>query len=118
MSSLILSGSSSLSVWLPFIQGQALFAQSKQRRLRRGLAHERIVAEERYDPLIHASPRDWGKTPVFLALDTRVLWEKLCGLRLSVIYPGRAIPVAWKVIKHQSSSMAFELYGPWIQQAA
>jgi len=33
---------------------------------------------------------------LYLSLDTTMLWDKFCVIRLSVVYRGRAIPVIWR----------------------
>ena len=45
-----------------------------------------------------------------MALDTSLLWNQYCLIRLSVVYRGRAVPVVWEVIAHRSSSVPHEAY--------
>jgi hypothetical protein len=45
-----------------------------------------------------------------LALDTSRLWNQYCLVRLSVVYRGRAVPIAWEVIDHGSSSVTHAAY--------
>ena len=42
------------------------------------------------------------------ALDTSMLWNTYCLIRLSVIYRGRAVPFGWRVIEHGSAAVSFE----------
>lgn len=42
-----------------------------------------------------------------LALDTSLLWQQYCLIQVALIYRGRAVPIVWKVIKHESSSVAY-----------
>ncbi len=37
---------------------------------------------------------------------------------MSVLYRGRAVPVVWQVLAHESSSVAFEVYRPLLEKAA
>jgi hypothetical protein len=39
-----------------------------------------------------------------------MLREKACAVRISMIYLGRAIPIAWSVLEHKSSSVKFADY--------
>jgi hypothetical protein len=52
----------------------------------------------------------WQETVLYLSLDTTMLWNEYCIIRVSVIYRGRAVPVVWRVLAHQSSSVAFAEY--------
>jgi hypothetical protein len=47
---------------------------------------------------------------LYLALDTSLLWNQYCLIRLSVVYRGRAVPVVWEVIEHGSSSVTHATY--------
>jgi len=63
-----------------------------------------------YGPLIKQALREWGTPTVYLALDTSMLWNQYCLIRLSVVYRGRAVPVVWEVIEHGSSSVTHAAY--------
>jgi hypothetical protein len=99
-----------LTAWVPFVQGRAQYAQSTQRRFRRWLANRRIEVAPQYGPLIQQALQDWGTHALYLALDTSMLWNQYCLIRLSVVYRGRAVPVVWEVMEHGSSSVTHEAY--------
>jgi Transposase DDE domain len=99
-----------LTAWVPFVQGRAQYAQSTQRRFRRWLANRRIEVAPLYRPLIEQALQDWGTHTLYLALDTSLLWNQYCLIRLSVVYRGRAVPVVWEVIEHGSSSVTHAAY--------
>jgi hypothetical protein len=99
-----------LPAWGPFVQGRARYAQSTQRRFRRWLANRRIEVAPLYGPLIEQALQDWGTHTLYLALDTSLLWNQYCLIRLSVVYRGRAVPMVWEVIEHGSSSVSHEAY--------
>lgn len=99
-----------LTAWGPFVQGRARYAQSTQRRFRRWLANGRIEVAPLYGPLIPHALRDWGRQILYLALDTSMLWNQYCLIRLAVVYRGRAVPVVWEVIEHGSSSVSHDAY--------
>ena len=107
---LIKSKTISLPEWAPFVDSRALFAQSTVRRFSRWLHNKKIKTNELYAPIIRDALAEWGEHTLYIALDTSMLWNKLCHIRISVIYRGRAIPLVWKTIKHKSSTVAFEKY--------
>ena len=104
-----------LTAWIPFVQGRARYAQSTQRRFRRGLANRRVEVQPLYGPLIQQALREGGTHTLYLALDTSMLWNQYCLIRLSLGYRGRAVPVVWEVIEHGSSSVAHEAYAALLE---
>jgi hypothetical protein len=107
---LIQAGCVSLTAWVPFVTGRARYAQSTQRRFARWLQNGRVEVHTLYAPLIQEALASWGKPTLYLALDTSMLWNQYCVIRISVIYRGRAVPVVWQVLEHGSSSVAYEAY--------
>ncbi len=99
-----------LTAWTPFVQGRAQYAQSTQRRFRRWLGNRRIEVAPLYGPLIQQALQEWGRHTLYLALDTSMLWNQYCLMRLAVVYRGRAVPLVWEVIEHGSSSVSHETY--------
>jgi Transposase DDE domain len=99
-----------LTAWVPFVQGRARYAQSTQRRFRRWLGNRRIEVAPLYGPLLAQGLREWGTHTLYLALDTSLLWNQYCLIRLSLVYRGRAVPVVWEVIEHGSSSVTHAAY--------
>ena len=107
-----------LDAWVPYVHSRATYAQSTVRRFRRWLNNERIQVHHLYGPLIQQALAEWGEYVLYLALDTSLLWDKYCMVRISVIYRGRAIPIVWQVLEHGSSSVAYEVYRSLLGQAA
>ncbi len=107
---LIQAGGVSLTAWVPFVTGRARYAQSTQRRFARWLGNPRVEVHSLYAPLIQEALAAWGKHTVYLALDTTMLWNRYCVIRISLIYRGRAVPLGWEVLEHGSSSVAYETY--------
>ena len=62
--------------------------------------------------------RSWGEACLYLSLDLSLYWEEYCLVRLSVVYRGRALPIIWRVLKHDSASVAFEAYREMLCQGA
>jgi hypothetical protein len=117
MVGLICSKTVSLGVWTPFVVSQAQSAQSLVRRFRRWLDNNRITVEPLYGPLIEQAVVGWVGKRMYVALDTSMLWNTYCLIRLSVIYRGRAVPLAWHVIEHGSAAVSFETYQDVLQEA-
>jgi DDE family transposase len=107
---LMQSGCVSLTAWVPFVSGRARYAQSTQRRFARWLENPRVEVHGLYAPLIQQAVVEWGKHTLYLALDTSMLWNRYCLIRISVVYRGRAVPVVWQVLEHSSSSVTYEAY--------
>lgn len=107
---LIQAGCVSLTAWVPFVTGRARYAQSTQRRFARWLGNPRVEVHTLYAPLIQTALAAWGNHTWYLALDTTMLWNRYCIIRISLIYRGRAVPLVWEVLEHGSSSVAYETY--------
>jgi hypothetical protein len=89
-----------------------------QRCFARWLSNERIQVHQLYAPLIQEALAAWGEATLYLALDTTLLWEQYCMIRVSVIYRGRAVPLIWHVLEHRSAQVAFRAYREVLQRAA
>jgi len=118
MVGLMPSGWISLTAWAPYVVGRAQYAQSTVRRFRRWLDNDKIDASSLYGPLIQQALADWGEHVLYVALDTSMLWNTYCLIRLSVIYRGRAVPLVWCVLKHGSAQVAFDAYQALLDRAA
>src|SRR5262245_9082580 len=105
-----------LTAWAEVVEGQAHFAASRVRRFARWLHQRAIIPMDWYAPVLKAALRDW--TPdsrLYIALDTTVLAPFVL-IRASLIYRGRAIPLAWKALRHASAMVSFEAYQPLLDQ--
>jgi hypothetical protein len=115
---IIKSKTISLPEWAPFVDSRAQYAQSTVRRFSRWLNNKRIKSDELYRPIIRSVLAEWDENTIYLALDTSMLWEQFCHIRISIVYRGRAIPLVWKTIKHHSSSVALDSYQDLLDEAA
>lgn len=115
---LLKSKTINLPEWAAFVDSRAKFAQSTVRRFSRWLHNEHIEVNKLYAPIIQTSLISWQKAVVYIALDTSMLWDEFCHIRLSIIYRGRAVPLVWKTIRHASSTVDFETYKDLLLQAA
>jgi hypothetical protein len=117
MVGLIHSKTISLGAWVPFVISRAQYAQSIVRRFSRWLDNNRIQVEPLYGPLIQKALVGWVGKRVYVALDTSMLWNTYCLIRLSVIYRGRAVPLGWRVLKHGSATVSLEMYTELLDEA-
>jgi len=117
MVGLIHSKTISLGAWVPFVISRAQYAQSIVRRFSRWLDNNRIQVEPLYGPLIQKALVGWVGKRVYVALDTSMLWNTYCLIRLSVIYRGRAVPLGWRVLKHGSATVSLEMYKELLDEA-
>jgi Transposase DDE domain len=115
---LIHSGWISLTAWAPYVVSRACYAQSTVRRFRRWLDNDKIDVLSLYRPLMQQALAEWGEQALYVALDTSMLWDTYCLIRLSVIYRGRAVPLVWCVLKHGSAQVSFDAYKELLEQAA
>ena len=118
MVGLIHAGSSSLSAWAPYVVSRAQYAQSTVRRFRRWLDNDKIDVLSLYGPFMQQAVAAWGEQALYVALDTSMLWNTYCLVRLAVIYRGRAVPLVWCVLQHGSAQVAFEVYRDLLERAA
>lgn len=106
-----------LTHWGVHSQTRAVYAQSRQRRFRRWLDNPRIDVMGLYQLMIRAALADWGDHRLYLSLDTRMVWNKFCIVWLTVNYRGRAVPLAWQVVKQASSTVRLRVIQTVLRQA-
>ncbi len=117
MTGLICSKTVNLGAWAPFVVSRARYAQSTVRRFSRWLSNNRIKFEPLYGPLIETALVGWFGKKLYVALDTSMLWNTYCLIRLSVVYRGRAVPLVWRVIEHGSSAVSYDTYKALLDEA-
>jgi hypothetical protein len=110
MVGLIAEGKVNLTKWIDHVCSKAQIAQSTQRRLSRWVNNPRINPAKLYSPVVKAVFANWQDPAIYLSLDTSMLWDEYCIIRVSVVHLGRAMPVGWRVLKHDSSSVKIAAY--------
>ena len=118
MTGLILSREIGLGAWALYVHSRAHYVASTIRRFRRFLDNDRIDVPRLYAPLLHQALQGWDRGTIYVALDTSMLWNTYCIVRLSLIYRGRAIPLVWLVLEHGSATIAYQDYHTLLDQAA
>jgi len=104
--------------WGEAVISRARKAASHQRRFQRFLKNKRVKPLKLYSPLLKISLDEWSREETFyLALDVSDLKNGYILIRLALVYRGRAIPVSWRVMKHNSASVAYKDYKILLKQA-
>jgi hypothetical protein len=88
-----------------YVKSRAQVAQSHQRRFRRWLSNRRIDVVAAHHALIRQALSEWSAERLDLSLDTTVVWNCFCIVWVGVVYRGRTVPVAWRVVAHSSSTV-------------
>lgn len=88
-----------------YVTSRAQFAQSHQRRFRRWLSNRRIDVVSAHHALVGQALSKWGSERLYLSLDTTVVWNRFCIVWIGVVYRGRTVPVAWRVVAQSSSTV-------------
>lgn len=88
-----------------YVVSRAQIAQSHQRRFRRWLSNRRINITAAHHALIQQALSEWGSERLYLSLDTTVVWNCFCIVWVGVVYRGRTVPVAWRVVAQSSSTV-------------
>ena len=118
MVGLIHSSSISLCAWAPYVVSRARYSQSTVRRFRRWLDNDKIEVHLLYGPLMQQALVGWVEKTLYVALDTSMLWDTYCMVRLCVVYRGRAVPLVWGVMEHGSAMVAYDVYQELLDKAA
>ena len=118
MVGMIQSGWINLTAWAPYVVSRAQYAQSTVRRFRRWLDNDKIDVRALYGPFMQQALAEGGEQALSVALDTSMLWNTYCLVRLSVLYRGQAVPLVWCVLQHGSASVACAVYRDLLERAA
>ncbi len=114
---LLMSKSIHLGQWGLQREGDVL-AASKERQISRWLHNPKLEPTAIYRDFVTASLLPWREQQAVLALDSSVLWSKYVIIRVSLVYRGRALPLAWKVLEHGSASVSFDEYAPVLEEVS
>lgn len=116
---LCLSKKVSLPGWGEAVESRAQQAASRTRRFARWVDNPKVQVQPVYAPLLQAALADWPMMGrAYLALDVSVIkGSPFVLIRVSLIYRGRAIPLAWRVLRHASATVGFTDYKPVLAQA-
>ncbi len=88
-----------------YIHSRAQLAQSHQRRFCRFLDNRRIDIATVHQILTTQALSQWGKKRLYLSLDTTLVWHCFCIVWVGVVYRGRTVVVAWRIVPQASSTV-------------
>jgi hypothetical protein len=88
-----------------YVVSRAQIAQSHQRRFRRWLSNRRIDVASAHHALLRQALAEWCSERLYLSLDTTVVWNCFCIVWVGVVYRGRTVPIAWRVVAQSSSTV-------------
>ena len=100
------------------VVSRATYAQSHQRRFRRWLSNRRIDVAAVHQTLITQSLSQWGNGRIYLSLDTTMVWNCFCIVWVGVVYRGRTVPIAWRIVAQSSSTVRLWTIQRVLRQAA
>jgi len=101
-----------LGAWAEVLEGRAQYAASRVRHFSRWLHHPAISPPQWYKPVLQAALIGWPLDHrLYVALDTTALTPFVL-IRASLVYRGRAIPLAWRALRHTGTQISFEDYQP------
>jgi len=112
----IMEKSVNISKWIAHRVGDAQ-AASKERQFMRWLNNNKINEVHIYRKLARTALADWQGEKIYLALDTSCLWDRFVIVRLAWVYRGRALPLSWLILEHQSATVSFDVYKPILKEA-
>ncbi|TMC17241.1 MAG: hypothetical protein E6J34_18980 [Chloroflexi bacterium] len=105
-----------LSAWTEVAQSRTQNAARRVRRFSRWLHHPSIIPADWYRPVIQAALSDWPVDQrLSVALDTTALTPFVL-IRACLVYRGRAMPLAWRAMRHRSTQVSFQAYQPVLDQ--
>lgn len=99
------------------MDSRAQSAQSHQRRFRRWLSNRRIDVASAHHLLIQQALSGWQHERLYLSLDTTVVWNCFCIVWVGVVFRGRTIPIAWRIVAQSSSTVGFWTIQRLLRQA-
>jgi len=95
-----------LSAWAEVTQSRATLAASRVRRFSRWLHQPALSPSHWYQPVMQATLAAWPPASrLYIALDTTAL-SPFVLIRASLIYRGRALPLAWRAMLRHSTTVA------------
>jgi Transposase DDE domain len=110
VAAILQSESGCLSHWLKYLGHPSCKARSQMERLHYFVHNPHISAETFYIPLLKQFLQAWTGMAMTLTLDTSMLWDEYCLIEVCLAWGGRSFPLAQKVIKHGSATVAFADY--------
>lgn len=99
-----------LSQWLSYLSHRECEARAHMARLSYFVHNRKITAETFYAPLVRQFLSAWEGMSVVLTLDTSMLWDEYCLIEVCMVWGGRSLPLAQKVMEHGSATVGYQDY--------
>lgn len=99
-----------LSHWLSYLSHRCCKARAHLERLSYFIHNPKVTNQTFYVPLLKQFLKAWAGMAMTLTLDTSMLWDEYCLIEVCLAWGGRSFPLAQKVIKHGSATVAFADY--------
>jgi hypothetical protein len=110
IAAILQSESGCLSHWLSYLSHRGCKARSHLERLHYFVHNPNISTEVYWVPLIRQFLKAWQGLSMTLTWDTSMLWDEYCLIEVCLAWGGRSFPLAQKVMKHGSATVAFADY--------
>ena len=110
IAAILQSQSGCLSHWITYLSHRSCHARSHLERLSYFVHDPHITPETFYVPLLKQFLKAWAGMTITLTLDTSMLWDEYCLIEVCLAWGGRSFPLAQKVMKHGSATVAFADY--------
>jgi hypothetical protein len=110
VAAIVQAESGCLSHWLDYLSHRCCKARSHMERLSYFVHNPKITSETFYVPLLKQFLQAWAGMAMTLTLDTSMLWDEYCLIEVCLAWGGRSFPLAQKVVKHGSATVAFADY--------
>ncbi len=110
VAAIVQAESGCLSHWLSYLSHRCCKARSHRSRLSYFVHNPKINAQTFYVPLLKQFLKAWAGMAMTLTLDTSMLWDEYCLIEVCLAWGGRSFPLAQKVMKHGSATVAFSDY--------
>jgi hypothetical protein len=110
VAAIVQAESGCLSHWLSYLSHRCCKARSHMERLSYFVHNPKITTQTFYVPLLKQFLKAWAGMAMTLTLDTSMLWDEYCLIEVCLAWGGRSFPLAQKVMKHGSATVAFADY--------
>jgi hypothetical protein len=110
VAAIVQAESGCLSHWLSYLSYRCCKARSHMERLSSFVHNPKITTQAFYVPLLTQFLQAWAGMTMTLTLDTSMLWDEYCLIEICFAWGGRSFPLAQKVMKHGSATVAFADY--------
>ncbi|NJL58151.1 hypothetical protein HC928_25830 [bacterium] len=69
------------------------------------MSNRRIDVVSAHHALVGQAVSQWKQERLYLSLDTTLVWNCFCIVWVGVVYRGRTLPIAWRIVAQSSSTV-------------